>query len=56
MNGICVAEELLVSESFKAILEHTSDMMFIKNADLVYVAASGPFIRMAGKELSLIHI
>lgn len=50
MNGICVAEELLVSASFKAILEHTSDMMFIKNADLVYVAASGPFIRMAGKE------
>lgn len=50
MNGMCVADGLLVSESFEAILEHTEDMMFIKNADLVYVAVSKPFIRMAGKE------
>ncbi|MBQ8596323.1 MAG: GGDEF domain-containing protein [Lachnospiraceae bacterium] len=50
MNSSCMAEELLVNEAFRAILEHTADMMFIKNADLVYVAVSRPFVKMVGKE------
>lgn len=49
-NHRCIAGELLISGAFQAILEHTEDMMFIKNADLVYVAASDPFVRMVGKE------
>ena len=50
MNSSCIADDLLVSQAFRAILEHTQDMMFIKNADLEYVAVSQPFIKMVGKE------
>ena len=46
----CIADDLLVNRAFAAILEHTEDMMFIKNADSVYVAASEPFVKMVGKE------
>lgn len=49
-SSSCMAEDFLVIEAFKAILDHTEDMMFIKNADLVYVAASQPFVKMVGKE------
>ena len=39
----------LINLSFQAILDSTKDMMFVKDADLVYVAASMPFVRMVGK-------
>lgn len=40
----------LIETAFRAILDSTRDMMFIKDAKLVYVAASQPFVKMVGKE------
>ncbi len=40
----------LIDRAFMALLENTQDMMFIKDANLRYVAASMPFVRMVGKE------
>lgn len=47
----------LVNAAFRAMLEGTKDMIFVKDANLVYVAASKPFVRMTGKEKEeqLIH-
>ena len=39
----------IVGAAFSALIENTEDMMFVKNIDLVYVAASKPFARMVGK-------
>ena len=36
--------------AFQTLLENTKDMMFIKDVNLVYIAASMPFVRMVGKE------
>lgn len=41
--------EKIFKLAMQAMLEHTSDMMFIKDANLVYVAASMPFVKMVGK-------
>ena len=40
----------LVDRAFATLLSHTQDMMFIKDANMRYVAASVPFVRMVGKE------
>ncbi|MBQ3036000.1 MAG: GGDEF domain-containing protein [Lachnospiraceae bacterium] len=40
----------LVEESFRVLMENSKDMMFIKDADLIYRAASVPFVKMVGKE------
>ncbi len=40
----------LVNSAFRAMLGGTKDMIFVKDANLVYVAASLPFVRMTGKE------
>lgn len=40
----------LVYAVFRNMLENTTDMVFIKDAKLRYVAASMPFVRMVGKE------
>ena len=40
----------LVDRAFATLLSHTQDMMFIKDANMHYVAASVPFVRMVGKE------
>lgn len=40
----------LIETAFRAILGSTRDMMFIKDAKLVYVAVSQPFVKMVGKE------
>ncbi len=40
----------IMDTAFRAMLENTIDMMFVKNANSVYVAASMPFVRMVGKE------
>ncbi len=36
--------------AFQTMLDNTTDMIFIKDANLVYVAASMPFVRMVGKK------
>ena len=43
-------EKELLAEAFQAMLKSTKDMVFVKNADLVYVAASLPFVRTVGKK------
>ncbi len=40
---------LLIGTAFQTILDNTKDMIFIKDANLVYVAASKPFVEMVGK-------
>ncbi len=40
----------LIDAAFRAILNNTTDMMFMKDDQLRYVAASIPFIKMVGKE------
>lgn len=36
--------------AFQTMMANTKDMVFIKDINLVYVAASMPFVKMAGKE------
>lgn len=39
----------IIPAAFQMMLEHTQDMVFVKDMNLVYVAASPPFVRMVGK-------
>ena len=39
----------LIPAAFQAILAATEDFVFIKDMNLVYVAASMPFVKMTGK-------
>ena len=41
---------MIIHSAFYAMLENTSDMIFVKNNNLEYVYASLPFARMVGKE------
>ncbi len=41
---------LLINAAFQMLMENSKDMMFVKDADLVYRAASLPFVHMVGKE------
>lgn len=41
---------LLIDAAFQTLMEHSKDMMFVKDKDLVYRAASVPFVKMVGKE------
>ena len=43
-------EKTLMKAAFEAMLESTMDMVFLKSPDLVYQAASMPFVKMVGKE------
>lgn len=43
-------EKMLTQAAFKAMLESTTDMVFLKTPDLVYQAASMPFVKMVGKD------
>ncbi len=43
-------ENVIVSSAFRMMLDSTNDMMFVKDANLVYVAASKAFVKMVGKE------
>lgn len=36
--------------AFQTLLDNTKDMMFVKDTNLVYIAASMPFAKMVGKE------
>lgn len=40
----------IIGAAFEAMVANTRDMIFVKNADLVYVAASQPFVKMVGKK------
>lgn len=42
--------EFLIQAAFQTMLENTQDMIFLKDIDSVYVAASAPFAKMTGKE------
>ncbi len=42
--------ENLINISFKTMLDNTGDMVFVKDVNSVYVAASKPFVKMVGKE------
>ena len=42
-------EAILINSAFQAMLDSTTDMVFLKDSNLVYVAASMPFVRMVGK-------
>lgn len=42
--------ENLINTAFKTMLDNTRDMVFVKDANSVYVAASIPFVKMVGKE------
>ena len=39
----------LITAAFRALLGSTTDMVFVKDVNLVYVAASMPFVKMVGK-------
>lgn len=41
---------LLIDAAFQTLMEHSKDMMFVKDKDLVYRAVSMPFVKMVGKE------
>ena len=43
-------KKTLMKAAFEAMLESTMDMVFLKSPDLVYQAASMPFVKMVGKE------
>lgn len=40
----------LVYQVFRSFLEHTTDLVFVKDEQMRYVAASMAFVKMAGKE------
>ena len=39
----------LLFSAFETLIQNTKDMMFVKDTNLVYVAASMPFVRLVGK-------
>lgn len=46
----CTRQTDLIYAAFQTMLNYTSDMMFIKDINLVYVAVSQAFVKMVGKE------
>ena len=46
----CTRQTDLIYAAFQTMLNYTSDMMFIKDINLVYVAVSRAFVKMVGKE------
>lgn len=40
----------IMTSAFQAMLDGTRDMVFVKDANLIYVAASMPFVKMTGKQ------
>lgn len=41
--------ELIAGAALRTMLDNTEDMVFVKDADLIYIAASNPFVKMVGK-------
>lgn len=48
--GDVVMESELINAAYKVIIEKTPDLVFIKDMEHIYRAASLPFARMAGKD------
>lgn len=42
-------KEELMSAAFRTILDEATEMIFLKDVDLVYQAVSAPFLEMVGK-------
>ena len=42
-------ETVLMKAAFEALLNSSSDMVFLKDTNLIYRAASLPFVKMTGK-------
>lgn len=45
-----ISTDMLTHSAFQALLDNTSDLVFVKDADLRYVTASLPFIKMTGRK------
>ena len=41
---------ILIKTAFQTMMDNTKDMVFVKNKNLVYMAASAPFVKMVGKK------
>jgi len=41
---------MIINAAFQTMLDNTRDLIFVKDINLVYVAASQPFVQMTGKE------
>jgi len=50
VNTFTKMQDLLIHSAFTAMLKNTKDMMFLKDVNSVYVAASDAFVKMTGKE------
>ncbi|MBE6852385.1 MAG: diguanylate cyclase [Ruminococcus sp.] len=50
-DGENIMENKLMKAAFEVIVNNTSDLVFIKDQDLIYRAASVPFVKMTGKTL-----
>ena len=42
-------KEQLMSAAFRTMLDEATEMIFLKDVDLVYQAVSAPFVEMVGK-------
>jgi len=49
MNTHYDLRDSVTSTAFQTFLANTSDILFVKDHNLVYTAVSMPFVRMAGK-------
>lgn len=49
-NAKHICTDSLTGIAFQALLDNTSDLVFVKDADLKYVTASLPFIQMTGHQ------
>ena len=43
-------KDMIINAAFQAILDNTKDIIFVKDKNLLYVAASMPFVKMVGKK------
>lgn len=41
---------MILDAAFQAMLDNTTDMIFVKNVNLEYIAVSMPFVKRLGKE------
>ncbi len=49
MSNMNYDNNMIIPAAFRAMLEDTKDLVFVKDMNLVYVAASMPFVKMTGK-------
>ena len=41
-------QNMIVNAAFRAMMDNTEDMIFVKDSNLIYIAASMSFVRMVG--------